>query len=107
MADVIANNNITKKKRTPTNGFKKGQSGNPSGRPKVPQEIKDMFKAAAPDAVQMLIALCNNECAKDADRIKAAEIILDRHLGKAIQAVDMDMKSVPQVIIKGADDVLD
>ena len=35
------------------------------------------------------------------NRIRAAEIILDRGYGKPVQAVDLDAGSVPQVVFIG------
>ena len=38
----------------------------------------------------MLRRILTNECAKDSDRIRCAEIILDRGYGKPVQAVDLE-----------------
>ena len=35
-------------------GFQKGQSGNPGGRPKLPADIREAFKAKAPEALEVL-----------------------------------------------------
>ena len=70
--------------------FEPGKSGNPSGRPKVADEIKEAFAKATPNAIRVLISILNNDDSKDADRLRAAETILDRHLGKAVQHVDME-----------------
>lgn len=81
--------------------FKKGTSGNAGGRPKVPEELKEAFKAAAPDALQVLKFVMLNSREKASDRLRAAEIILDRGYGKPVQAVDLDASSVPQVVFVG------
>ena len=76
--------------------------GNRSGgRPKMPDEMKQAFKDLTPAALAALAKIVNNEEARDADRIRAAEVILDRGWGKPTQAVDMDLSSVPQVVIVG------
>lgn len=78
--------------------FKKGVSGNNGGRPKLPEELKEAFKAAAPDALRVLVGIINDETARHSDRIRAAEVVLDRGYGKPVQAVDLDASSIPQVV---------
>lgn len=69
--------------------FKKGQSGNPSGRPKIPDDIKAMLKGATPDACKLLCETINNPNEKTELRVKCAEIVLDRVYGKPQQSVDL------------------
>jgi len=69
--------------------FKPGQSGNPNGRPKEPKEFKELAKAKSLDALNVVINIMNNDEAKHSDRIKAAEMIIDRAYGKAIQATEI------------------
>ena len=68
--------------------FQPGNTG--GGRKKIPDEIKEAFAKATPNAIRVLISILNNDDSKDADRLRAAETILDRHLGKAVQHVDME-----------------
>ena len=76
--------------------------GNRSGgRPKMPEDLKKAFKEACPDALRVLVKIVNDEDAKHGDRIRAAEVILDRGYGKPVQAVDLDAATIPQVVILG------
>ncbi len=77
--------------------FKPGQSGNPAGRPKIPEEVKAMLKAAAPDAVRSLIMTMNDESTAPALKIECIKIVLDRALGKPLQAVDFDSNSMIEI----------
>jgi hypothetical protein len=74
--------------------FKPGQSGNPAGRPKMPKDLKEAFKAASPKALEILKKILADPAAKDNDRLRAAEIILDRAYGKPAQAVDITTDAV-------------
>lgn len=65
--------------------FVKGQSGNPGGRPSQPEEVKEILRGATVPAVQLLIETMNSPNAKPDLRVRCAEILLDRTLGKAVQ----------------------
>jgi hypothetical protein len=69
--------------------FKKGVSPNPSGRPKTPAEMKEAFRAHTPEAIDYLGRLVMDETARPADRIRAAEIIIDHGIGKAAQELQI------------------
>ena len=68
--------------------WKKGQSGNPGGRPAVPEDVKEALRAASPQAVATLVQIMLNGKSEDT-RVKAANIILERAHGKAVAAVDV------------------
>lgn len=75
--------------RDPATGrFVKGNTG--GGRTQLPEELKTAFRAACPQALDVLKRILTNEGAKDSDRIRCAEIILDRGYGKPVQAVDLE-----------------
>ena len=73
--------------------FKKGQSGNPGGRPKLPPGAMSRTEAAAllssmlPDALERLRAMAHSDDEKVA--LKACEIIIDRNLGRIPEAQPM------------------
>lgn len=50
----------------------------------------EMFRAAAPDAAEVLIGILNDEDAPLSLRVKCAEIILDRGYGRPRQAVAVE-----------------
>ena len=75
--------------------FPPGVSGNPSGRPKMDPEVKAILKAASPDAARALVELLRSE--KDSIRLAAAQDILDRTQGKAIQMQDVQLSGAVNV----------
>lgn len=70
-------------------GYKyvKGQSGNPSGRPKQDPQIKAMFLGLIPEALAAVKACLKSE--DEGIRLKAADVVFERSLGKAAQAVEV------------------
>jgi hypothetical protein len=67
--------------------YAKGQSGNPSGRPKTPQEVKDAFRKHTMEAKDVLVSIMNDAENKAGDRVRAAVTILNRAWGTPEQAV--------------------
>ena len=102
-----ANSKKTTEKRVPGRPFEKGKSGNPTGRPKIPDDVKEMLKGATPAACKLLCDTINNPNEKTELRVKCSEIVLDRVFGKPQQAVEVDAKNIPQVIFVGGDKVAD
>jgi hypothetical protein len=70
--------------------FQKGKSGNPAGRPKIPAELREMARAASPQALQALIEVMADKAAPQSARVSAANSILDRGYGKPAQPIDGD-----------------
>lgn len=62
--------------------FVAGNNTNPSGRPKVPQEVREAIRAACPEAVEVLIGIMRDAKEKTAYRLEAAKMILERGYGK-------------------------
>ena len=90
--------------RNESGKFVKGVSGNPSGRKPVPPDIKEMFKNATPNAVQLLIDTANNVEIDMKLRIDCADKILDRSLGKARQSLEADIKSEITTVLVSLED---
>jgi Family of unknown function (DUF5681) len=67
--------------------FKKGQSGNPGGRPKVVAEVRELAREHTAEAVQTLVSIKTNTKAAPAARVSAANALLDRGYGKPPQHI--------------------
>ena len=83
--------------------FKKGQSGNPGGRPKGDPEVKEILKAAAPAAARKLTELINSQSDKIA--LMACAEILNRTMGKpeAVSKLELDDNAPKTIIVKWQD----
>ena len=73
--------------RKPNSGqFKPGQSGNPGGRPRMPDELKEAMRGLAETAVKVLKEAMEGDDPRA--RIMAANAVLDRGYGKPAQTVN-------------------
>jgi uncharacterized protein DUF5681 len=61
--------------------FKKGQSGNPGGRPKEVAHVKELARQHTEKAVATLVAIMGNPDEPAAARARAAEVLLNRAWG--------------------------
>jgi hypothetical protein len=68
--------------------FRKGQSGNPGGRPKVLGEVQELARQHAPSAIAELARLALKAKSETA-RIAAIRELLDRGYGRPRQAVEV------------------
>jgi hypothetical protein len=69
--------------------FKKGQSGNPGGKPKELKEIQLEARRLGPQALATLAKVCKSG-KSEAARVAAANAILDRGYGKPPQFLTGD-----------------
>lgn len=65
--------------------FKKGQSGNPGGRPKENDEIKALARKHTKSAIARLVFWMQSDNAKAS--VSASQALLDRGHGKPTQAI--------------------
>lgn len=89
-------------KRNEKGQFVKGESGNPLGRPSIPQELKD-YARTAPDKLIEIV-----EQADTPPRLKADILrwMVEMSYGKAPQQINMDGKvEMKPVVFEGEDDI--
>ena len=92
-----------KKRRGPGRPFKPGQSGNPGGRPKMSEDVREMLKAATPKAVKLLVSVMDDDGQKAALRMDAAKTIIERVYGKPLQPIDSTISGGLDVGLSDAD----
>ena len=76
----------------PTNlkPFQPGQTGNPGGRPRLPDDVKQLARGYTREALETLAGVMRNDEAPAAARVTAASHILDRAWGKPAQHLTVD-----------------
>jgi len=80
--------------------FKKGQSGNPGGRPKVLAEVQELARQHTTDAVETLVSIMTNSKTAPAARVSAANALLDRGYGKPPQHQHITGDDGPQYVVR-------
>lgn len=99
---MAANSEKTeKKKRGNGKPFEKGQSGNPNGRPRIPQEFKELAKTKSLGALNKIIEIMENPESDKKDVLRASEMIIDRAWGKPTQQIDADVNGNMNITIEG------
>jgi hypothetical protein len=69
--------------------FKKGQSGNPGGRPKEVAEVKALARAQTTIAINTLVSIAKSKKATDAARVSACVALLDRGWASPTRRITM------------------
>lgn len=90
MAEDLGNKVDTRRKPGKPHRFQKGVSGNPNGRPKGSDELKDLARTFTPEAIAKLAEWMRSDNPKAS--VGACGILLDRAWGKAPQSFDVDAK---------------
>lgn len=67
--------------------FEKGVSGNPGGRPRQDNRVRDLAQAQTENAIAGLVSVLEDKGAPAASRVSAAVALLDRGWGKPVQPV--------------------
>lgn len=73
--------------------FEKGKSGNPGGRPKLDNEVRDLARLHSKEAIEKLVIWMQSDDARAS--IAASNSILDRAYGKPLQAIAGDEEGGP------------
>lgn len=63
-------------------GFKKGQSGNPGGRPAVLKEVRELAQSYTSEAIETWREIMRNKKAPAQARVAASCALMDRAWGK-------------------------
>ena len=74
--------------------WKKGQSGNPLGRPKKYAEVTKLAQSYSVEAIERLAELMRDKRAK-AIALRACEVLLERAWGKCPQAITGELGQGP------------
>ncbi len=82
--------------------FQPGQSGNPSGRPKMDPALRQKLKEAVGPALERAISLIGSQDENIA--LKAVNLVLDRALGKPAQALEHSGPDGEAIQIEGPSD---
>ena len=72
--------------------FRKGQSGNPSGRPRRDHDIGQLARSHTAAAVETLVLIMRSPSTPASSRVMAASALLDRGWGKAPRSIAVDQK---------------
>lgn len=78
--------------------WKKGQSGNPKGRPKELQELKLLAQTYTQEAFNRLVEWMHSDNAKAS--VAASNAILDRGWGKPSQDVNANIAGMAKLIVE-------
>ena len=84
-----ANRQKQTKRSAPSTAWKQGQSGNPSGRPKVDGHVRELARRYTMDAIETLVKIMHDGNETGSARVRAAECILSRGWGQPPAALEV------------------
>lgn len=84
----------------------KGQSGNPGGRPRILEAVRDIARESTTLAIETLRTIAADTEAPHAARVSAATALLDRAWGKPLQGVAMMTVAAPRGVREMSDEEL-
>lgn len=67
--------------------FRKGVSGNPGGRPRIPPDLKKSCRRLAMVGMKALEDIIRNKASKPSDIIAATKLMMEYGYGKPVQPV--------------------
>ena len=76
-----------KRARGPGRPFQPGQTGNPGGRPRIANNVREIARQHTDDAIRALVEVVQDKA--HPQRVAAANALLDRGYGKPIQQVEV------------------
>lgn len=85
-----AQNSKPSARKVPGKPFKKGQSGNPGGRPKEVAEVRELARTHTTLAIETLAAIAKS-ADRDAARVAAANSLLDRGWGRPLTEIEVKL----------------
>jgi hypothetical protein len=71
--------------------WKKGQSGNPSGKGKAAYDIIKAARRASPEAFKTIVKIAKDEKAAPSLRLRASEFIIERAFGKSVNPLHLEL----------------
>ena len=86
-----------------TTTWAKGQSGNPGGRPRILEAVRDIARESTTLAIETLRTIAADADAPHAARVSAATALLDRGWGKPLQGVAMMTVAPPKSVREMSD----
>ena len=81
----------------------KGQSGNPGGRPRILEAVRDIARESTTLAIETLRTIAADTGAPHAARVSAATALLDRAWGKPMQGHAVLAVSAPKGVREMSD----
>ena len=89
-----------------TTTWAKGQSGNPGGRPRIIEAVRDIARESTTLAIETLRTIAADTEAPHAARVSAATALLDRGWGRPMQGHAVMAVAAPKSVREMTDDEL-